>query len=156
MTLKDVERITIPVDGSDSAGRAARFGVELADLLGVPVTLLYAYPGSSAEFMALVGYPPAPSASREQDIDAVLGSMREAASEAFAHARQAVGETSAAISEEMVEGTPAEAITAYVSRQQAPLIVMGSRGLSPIKELLLGSVSERVLRSATCPVTIVH
>jgi universal stress protein A len=36
------------------------------------------------------------------------------------------------------------------------LVVMGSRGLSPMKELLIGSVSETVLRHAPCPVTVVR
>lgn len=156
MSLKEIEQIIIPVDGSDSAGRAARFGVELAELVGAPATLLYAHPASSAEFMAWVGYPPVPEGFLQENIEAVLASMREAASRAFAHAREAVGETSVEIGEEVLEGTPAEAITAYASRQRAPLIVMGSRGLSPFKEIFLGSVSERVLRSASCPVSIVH
>ena len=37
-----------------------------------------------------------------------------------------------------------------------PLVIVGSRGLTPLQEIVLGSVSERVARLASCPVTIVR
>jgi len=55
---------------------------------------------------------------------------------------------------EVQVGEPAEEIVDYARLEQVDLIVMGSRGLSPIKELLLGSVSDKVLRTAPCPVLI--
>ena len=51
-------------------------------------------------------------------------------------------------------GEPAEEIVDYARLEEVDLIVMGSRGLSPIQELLLGSVSDKVLRTAPCPVLI--
>jgi len=53
-------------------------------------------------------------------------------------------------------GTPAEAILAAASSEKADLIVLGSRGLGPVKELLLGSVSHRVVSHASCPTLVVN
>ena len=55
-----------------------------------------------------------------------------------------------------VVGDPREEICGLAASGGFDLIVMGSRGLSPLKELLLGSVSEHVIRKAPCPVTIVR
>jgi nucleotide-binding universal stress UspA family protein len=53
-------------------------------------------------------------------------------------------------------GSPAEVIVSMAEEQKADLIVMGARGLGPIKEWLLGSVSHRVLTLAPCATLIVN
>ena len=53
-------------------------------------------------------------------------------------------------------GSPAEVIVATAEEQKADLIVMGARGLGPIKERLLGSVSHRILTLAPCATLIVN
>ena len=53
-------------------------------------------------------------------------------------------------------GSPAEMIVATAEEQKADLIVMGARGLGPIKERLLGSVSHRILTLAHCATLIVN
>ena len=53
-------------------------------------------------------------------------------------------------------GSPAEVIVSMAKEQKADLIVMGARGLGPIKERLLGSVSHRILTQAPCATLIVH
>ncbi len=53
-------------------------------------------------------------------------------------------------------GSPAEVIVSMAEEQKADLIVMGARGLSPIKEWLLGSVSHRILTLASCATLIVQ
>jgi nucleotide-binding universal stress UspA family protein len=53
-------------------------------------------------------------------------------------------------------GSPAEVIVSTAEEQRADLIVMGARGLGPIKERLLGSVSHRILALAPCATLIVN
>jgi len=52
-------------------------------------------------------------------------------------------------------GSPAEVIVTTAEQEKTDLIVMGARGLGPIKERLLGSVSHRILTSAPCAKLIV-
>jgi nucleotide-binding universal stress UspA family protein len=60
------------------------------------------------------------------------------------------------VSKQIGTGTPAEAILAAADKEKADLIVLGSRGLGPVKELLLGSVSHRVVTHAPCPTLVVN
>jgi nucleotide-binding universal stress UspA family protein len=60
------------------------------------------------------------------------------------------------LSKQIERGTPAEAILAAAEKEKAGLIVLGSRGLGPVKELLLGSVSHRVVSHAACPTLVVN
>ena len=53
-------------------------------------------------------------------------------------------------------GSPAEVIVSMAEEQKADLIVMGARGIGPIRERLLGSVSHRVLTLAPCATLIVQ
>jgi nucleotide-binding universal stress UspA family protein len=53
-------------------------------------------------------------------------------------------------------GAPEEVIVSMAEQQKADLIVMGARGVSPIKEWLLGSVSHRIITMAHCAALIVH
>ena len=59
------------------------------------------------------------------------------------------------VTRSMPKGHPAGEILAAAAGFDADLIVVGARGLGGMKRLLLGSVSERVLRDARCPVLIV-
>ena len=59
------------------------------------------------------------------------------------------------VSEITREGYPATVIEEEVERQQADLIVIGSRGRTGLKHMLLGSIAERVVQKAPCPVLTV-
>lgn len=52
-------------------------------------------------------------------------------------------------------GDPATAIADFAKKQRCAAIVMGSRGRGRVRGLVLGSVADRVLHLAACPVTIV-
>jgi nucleotide-binding universal stress UspA family protein len=78
------------------------------------------------------------------------------AAEAFDKARSVMGEVGAGADSIVAVGDPADEIILAAKTRGYDHIVMGSRGLSPVKELLLGSVSDRVAREAHCPVTIIR
>jgi nucleotide-binding universal stress UspA family protein len=51
--------------------------------------------------------------------------------------------------------SPGHGVVAAAEKAGADLIVVGARGLGKFKRVLLGSVSERVIHNATCPVLVV-
>jgi nucleotide-binding universal stress UspA family protein len=56
----------------------------------------------------------------------------------------------------LLEGSPAEKIVQLAEKRRAGLIVMGTRGRTGLKKLLLGSVAERVIGLAPCPVLTIR
>lgn len=139
-----MKHIVVPVDGSEAAERAARFASTLLPA-GAQITLLFIYDAPSAEMLGL-------GALSEQEIERVKHAV---AQRSFEKATMAI--TPGANIDRVVElGHPARAIVSFAKANSADLIVMGSRGLSAINEVLLGSVSDYVLRHSPCPVTVVH
>jgi nucleotide-binding universal stress UspA family protein len=60
------------------------------------------------------------------------------------------------ISSRLVEGYPDEGVLREAKEWQADLIVIGSHGRRGLSHVLLGSVAEKVIRHASCPVLVVH
>lgn len=61
-----------------------------------------------------------------------------------------------AVDRAVASGSPAEEILRAAERQRADLVVMGSKGLTGLKRVLLGSVSRKVARHAPCSVLVVR
>lgn len=61
-----------------------------------------------------------------------------------------------ALHEHVVVGKPADEILRLARELAVDLIVVGSHGVDPVAHLFVGSVAERVVRGATCPVTVVR
>lgn len=55
----------------------------------------------------------------------------------------------------ILRGEPGPSIIEYVNREKYELLVIGSRGLNTLQEMLLGSVSHKVVKHADCPVLLV-
>jgi nucleotide-binding universal stress UspA family protein len=140
------QRILVAVDGSDSAGRAARFGVALAERLGASVTLIHVHVPTGLETLGL-------RALTSEEIEEAKVRLSREALEA---AMRAVGPTSVAVHHALAMGDPAEQVLTRARQDDVDLIVMGRRGLSPMGEWLLGSVSSRVVHHAPCAVTLVR
>lgn len=64
-------------------------------------------------------------------------------------------DSSIAVERELLSGDPAQEILQTVNAKHCDLIVMGTHGRSGLGRLLMGSVAERVVRHATCPVLTV-
>lgn len=136
--------ILVPVDGSDSAGRAAAFAAALAKAVSCPVRLLHVYSPTGSEIVGMAQL----SKERVQEIS------RQSGAAAFKKARQAMMAKDVEIEEAVTWGEPRLEIVAAADSADA-LIVMGRRGLGKVQGLVLGSVSDAVLRMAARPVTLV-
>ena len=77
--------------------------------------------------------------------------IREAATKQLAQWREKVTAQKIEVESEVSPIFPSEAIASTAERIGADLIVMGTRGLSGIKHVMLGSVAERTVRIAPCP-----
>ncbi|MGG0717228.1 universal stress protein [Robertmurraya massiliosenegalensis] len=55
----------------------------------------------------------------------------------------------------ILHGEPGPALVEYAKKEKADLLVIGSRGLNTLQEMVLGSVSHKVVKRANCPVLVV-
>ena len=141
-----MKRIMVATDGSDGASRAVDFAAELAHELDAELIVATAAGNLTADQMRKLGHA-------EQDIGSVLDSAAERI--ASAAAKRAAGKGASAISRCVLWDGPAEAIIAESSRKKVDLIVVGRRGRGQLTGLLLGSVSQKLVSLANCPVIVV-
>ena len=139
------KEILVPVDGSENALRAVRYALGLARALDAKIRLFYVFPVSSVEIIGMAGM------SR----DDIEHAAQSAAQRVFDKLHDEIAETGVALEDETSIGDPAEEIIRCTEDDHELLVVLGRRGLSRIQSLLLGSVSEKVVRHAHSPVTIV-
>lgn len=141
-----MKRVVVAVDGSEGANRACRFAAQLAHDTGAVLTLLHVYNATTTIALGLE------SLSHEE----VEKNKTYVAKGSFDAGQQAIGNIPVTIETYVAVGYPGHEIVTYAQTSNADAVVMGSRGRSPIATLLLGSVSDYVVRHATCPVTIVR
>ncbi|MCC5867350.1 MAG: universal stress protein [Gammaproteobacteria bacterium] len=144
--MAEFDEIVVPVDGSDGAGRAATFAARLAAAVNCPIRLIYVFPATG---MAMVGFS---TMSAEE----IKRAQSSAAKDIFGKARAAIGDAVGEVDEIVLLGDPANELIGYVDQHPKTLVVMGRRGLSPMKSLLMGSVSEKLARHAQGAVTLVN
>ncbi len=143
---ENIKEILVPVDGSVNSIRAARFAMDMASSMGVGVRLFYVFPAASVEIIGMAGMSRA-------DIDQAA---QAAAQRAFDETREALGsDMIEQVEQETSIGDPAEEIIRYTEDDQTVMVVLGRRGLSRMKSLMLGSVSDKVIRHARSPVTVI-
>lgn len=138
-------KILIPVDGSACSERAVRHVVELSRQVGeVQVNLLNVQ--TTVEAWEVKRF------LREEEIETMQTSLSDEATES---ARAILDEAGIAYQAHHLVGDVAETIARFVEEHGCHLVVMGSRGMSALGDLLLGSVSIKVLHRVHVPVTLV-
>jgi nucleotide-binding universal stress UspA family protein len=100
----------------------------------------------------------APGSVREPDRRAkpLAAGLREAAQEILARTRAPFDAAGIPVTTDVEVGQPGQRLRALASQRGADLLVVGSRGHTELKALLLGSVSNQVVHGAPCPVLVVH
>jgi len=137
-------KILVPVDFSEHSARALDHAIALAKAFGAEIALLHSYEVMPIVTLYGVGYP-----------DSLDAELREAATKRLAGWREKVAGEGITVSDRVVSGPPAEEIHDVALDLGVDLIVMGTRGLRGLKHVMLGSVAERTLRRAPCPVLAV-
>ena len=141
-----MNRIMVAVDGSDYSCHAARFAARLARDSSAQLTLFYAYDTPRATSLGLRTLSPG-------EIERAMDRVSRAA---FESAKSAIGDLDVKMDQCVSFGDPVSEIVAFADSHEVDLIVVGSRGLSQVKGMLVGSVSNRLVHRAHCPVAVVR
>ena len=142
-----LKHIVVGVDGSAPSRHAARYAQGLAEQTGSKLTVVFVTEAPQIlPIGPLGGYVATskpPSAAELSAIEALLNDI--------------AAERPNVVTEKRVEiGSPADTLCQVASHTQADMVVVGARGMGATARVLLGSVSDRVVHHAPCPVLVVR
>lgn len=141
-----LKKILVPVDFSATSAAAVEYAIEFAKAFDAEIDLLHSYqinPG------AITPYGPVFP-------DNLYESLRAAASEQLEKVYGQVSAAGVVAKTYLSNSPPSYAIVDAAEEFSSDLIIMGTRGLTGLKHVFLGSVAERTLRHAPCPVLTVN
>ena len=143
-----ISSILVPTDFSDTADAALDYAFVIAERFGAAVHLLHVI---DDPFMAggVTGE------AYIAEAPGIRSAMLSTAQSRLGH-RVRPPHAGVAVDGEVLFGNGAKTITEYAETRGVNLIVMGTHGRTGVEHLLLGSVAERLVRSAPCPVLTVR
>jgi nucleotide-binding universal stress UspA family protein len=142
-------QILLAIDGSDESKLAAQAATELSRETGSEVHVVYVLPTPAQ----LIGHHLYSDEIRESLIG---GAERDAETFLKEQAEKVSSDGGKVADTHLRSGDPDKEILRAAEALGAGLIVMGSRGLGAVSRMLIGSVSESVIRHAHCPVFLVR
>jgi len=144
----DLRRILVPIDFSPPARAALSYAAALAQKFGSEVVLLHVVQDLAGFLPDAVAVAPIALPPAEQLAAAVRQGL-----EHFVQESKLPG---APLRQEVREGVPHAEIVEFAREERFDLIVMGTHGRGGLSHMLLGSVTEKVMRTAPCPVLTVR
>jgi nucleotide-binding universal stress UspA family protein len=136
------KKICCAIDFSESSRLALEQAAELAGGVGAELTLVHVHtPPSHAAVDVLTGAPEGASVAA-RELEKLLTGWRADAERVSGRAARIA----------LLSGDPAEQIVRFARESGSDLVVVGTHGRRGLRRLVLGSVAERVLRAAPCPV----
>lgn len=136
------QHIVLAADGSDNSVRACKEAIKIAKLTPtamVDVVFVASFDKVKEE-MLRASSPESLELKRRQKI---------------ANVEQLLKEEAVQYVVTILKGEPGPEIVRYVNEREADLVVIGSRGLNSLQEMVLGSVSHKVMKRVNCPALVV-
>ncbi len=137
-TTPEIDRIVVPIDGSDAAERAAENALDLAAVLGADVDAIYVIDRTVYDL--------------EDAPRSIVGLLREGGEASLAAVAEAADERGVGLTARTLRGVPEAEILAYADGVDTDLLAMGTRGRGGVGDRLLGSTTVRVIRRGSRPV----
>lgn len=140
-----IKHILVPTDFSEQGKTALMYAVAFADQFGAAVELLHVLepvpPGALLSYISL---------------DDLKKGMREDAEQNMEELHTEWEDYAFPVKRTVVEGHPFVEIIKHAKEGNADLIIMGTHGRGAIAHMMVGSVAEKVVRKAPCPVLTVR
>jgi nucleotide-binding universal stress UspA family protein len=144
LDFKDIRKILVPTDGSDPSLRAAEYAISIAKLIGAQILVVFVVDDVVLDQMAKI--TEREPAERE---------LREDGKGYIKYVLSLADKAGVKASSIMEEGRPFERILRTAKDSNSDLIVMGTYGRRGTDRILIGSVAERIIEYASCPVLVV-
>lgn len=148
MSEVSIRKILVPVDGSDSSLRAARYAVALAEMSGAELLLVH----------AVISLPYLQLKAGGDILDTYVEEAKRHAQIWFNYLEEMAAKRKVKASSEVILEVESivDVIVNYAKSHDVDLVVIASRGRTDLKRFLLGSVASGVVSHAQCPVLVVR
>jgi len=143
-----IRRILFPTDFSEPAKEAQKYAMALADRFGAELHLIHVVPEVAMPLPDSTTAWTLPAADLKLQVAAAEKRLLQDLGPDWAEERRTVHAA--------VVGNAVEEIVKYAKEHEIGMIVIGTHGRTGLSHLLLGSVAEKLVRLATCPVLTVH
>jgi len=143
-TEKLIKKILVGTDFSPYSEKAVDYAVQLANEFGAKIVLVHvieSFGYSVTDSMTVVGHDKALTVTAKALLDNLKKQLMEEGLSVNGH---------------LADGTPYREIIKKAKEEAVDLIVVGTHGRSGVEHLLIGSVAEKVVRAAHCPVLTVR
>jgi len=143
-----LKKVLAPTDFSEGSKRALRYAVSFAQEYKASLTVLHVIDVIYYDYGWMYGGVPMPDRIVCEHDDKVKACLEEFVPQGY---RDRVD-----ISLELIHGQPFREIIRYAREKEMDLVVLATQGRMGLSHLFLGSVAEKVVRGAPCPVLTVH
>jgi nucleotide-binding universal stress UspA family protein len=148
----------VPIDGSDLSLKALEIAIQMAKKFKGKITLVHVYSVTAATSVVLEpgiaggGVP----VFEPHDISRFVEAAEKIGNRILSDGEQRAKAAEVEVEKLLEEGHTVQEIIRVAKEGNFELIVIGARGVSHIREMLLGSVSDGVMHHVTCPVLVVR
>ncbi len=144
LNFKSIKKILIPTDGSEHSIRAAQYGIGIAKIVGAQVIAVFVVDEFVLDQIAKITERETAERELKTDGKANVNFVKDIAG------KEGISATTL-----IAEGRPFERIVHVAKDLNVDLIVMGTYGRRGAERILIGSVTERVIEYASCPVLVI-
>ena len=137
-----IKKILLPTDGSESAQNAFEYALRVADLTGSDIIVLNVVEKMTKNLKF----------GLQSQLEV---SLKEESEKLLKKTIEKIKKKGIKVESRIEFGVPHQKILKFALKEDIDLIVMGTQGLSGLARLMLGSVADRVLRGASCPVLLI-
>ena len=137
--------ILVPVDGSDNSYRALDAALLFSEKLGSNITAVH-----------VMEQVPITHIGSEKLLSEFLEAYKKENQDILSKCSEIATQKGLTIKTLLLQGNPASVILDYSKQEKFDLLIMGSRGLGKFKELILGSVSSKIVHHSPCAVLLIR
>lgn len=137
--------ILVPVDGSDNSYRALDAALLFSEKLGSNITVIH-----------VMEQFPITHIGSEKLLSELLEAYKKENQDILSKCSEIATQKRLTIKSLLLQGNPASVILDYSKKEKFDLLIMGTRGLGKFKELILGSVSGKIVHHSPCAVMLIR
>ena len=138
-------KVLVPVDGSDNSLRALDAALLLSEKIGAEVTAIH-----------VMEDIPILHIQSEKLLRELVDAYKKETQQILSKCSDIATRKGLSITTKLLQGNVGSTILDFCEREKYDVIIMGSRGMGKFKELVLGSVSNKVVHHSSCPVMIIR